>query len=295
LQQLFLTKTQIQMGNQQIAVFEQSKIRQTEHNGEIYFSIVDIIETLTDSPNPRNYWSMLKKQDNQLYTIPVQLKLQSKDGKFYKTDCANTEGVFRIIQSVPSPKAEPFKLWLASLGKQAIEETENPELGFDRLRELYKTKGYTDEWIHYRIKGLEIRKELTIEWQNRGITEGVEYAHLTATIAKSTFGVTPTEHSQLKGLEKQNLRDHMTNMELLFTAIGEEATRAIAVRDDAQGFHENQDAAQKGGETAGKALKIFEDNTGTKVLSTQNYMGTIDKNTLNLSETTKNTEGGKIE
>jgi DNA-damage-inducible protein D len=271
------------MDNQnKLTVFEDIHIRQLEHDGMTYFSVVDVIQALTDSPIPRNYWNNLKKREPQLHTVCMQLKLAAKDGKNYLTDCAHTEGVFRIIQSVPSPKAEPFKVWLASLGRQAIEETNDPELGFERLRDLYKTKGYNEEWIHYRIRGLETRKELTDEWKNRGVTEGSEYAFLTAEIAQGTFGVKPAEHAALKGLEKQNLRDHMTNMELLFTALGEEATRAIAVRDDAQGFNENREAAQKGGETAGEARRVFEKNTGTKVLSSQNFLEKTDDKTPEL-------------
>jgi DNA-damage-inducible protein D len=255
----------------QLAVFENKPIRHVEHNGKTYFSLVDIIEILTDSPNPRNYWSMLKKKETQLYTISVQLKMMASDGKMRETDCADTEGVLRIIQSVPSPKAEPFKMWMAGLGKQSLDETNDPELGFERLTALYKAKGYADDWIENRLKTIGIRKELTDEWQKRGVKEGQEYAHLTATIAKNTFGVTPSEHSQLKGLEKENLRDHMTNLELLFTALGEEFTRNYAVNDDAQGFNDNQEAAMKGGNLAGDMRRNAEQK-GMKVVSPSNFL-----------------------
>ncbi len=192
----------------QLAVFENKAIRSVEYNGEMYFSMVDIIGILTDSPIPRNYWNLLKKREPQLHTICMQLKLLSADGKNYATDCANTDGVFRIIMSVPSPKAEPFKIWLANLGKQAIDEANDPELLTDRQAELYRANGYSEEWIGRRVQTIETRQELTDEWKNRGVKDGQEYAVLTATIAKRTFGLNPSEHSKLKGLERQNLRDH---------------------------------------------------------------------------------------
>jgi DNA-damage-inducible protein D len=256
----------------QLSVFEGKAIRSIEQGGTIYFSVVDIIGVLTDSKDPSTYWRVLKNRESQLVTICNSFKMLATDGKMRATDCANTEGVLRIIQSVPSPQAEPFKLWLAGLGKQAIEEANDPELGFERLRELYQAKGYSDEWIGYRLKAVEIRRELTDEWKKRGITEGVEYGHLTATIAKETFGLTPSEHAQLKGLKKENLRDHMSNLELIFTALGEESTRAIAEADDAQGFHENQEAAIKGGTFAGNARQNLEKIIRRKVVSTDNFL-----------------------
>jgi DNA-damage-inducible protein D len=257
----------------QLAIFEQKPIRSAEHEGEMYFSIVDIIEVLTDSTKPSNYWNMLKKREFQLSTICVKLKLTGLDGKNYPSDCANTEGVLRILMSVPSPKAEPFKMWLAQVGKQAIVEIENPELGIDRLTEIYKAKGHTAEWIKNRLQSIETRKKLTDDWKERGVTEGAEYALLTATIGKGTFGLTPSEHSKLKGLERQNLRDHMTPLELIFTALSEEATRIYAEENDAQGFHENHEAADKGGKTAGNARRGFEKETGRKVVSSDNFLG----------------------
>jgi DNA-damage-inducible protein D len=228
---------------------------------------------LRDSKDARNYWKVLKNRESQLVTICNQLKLTASDGRQRLTDCANTEGVFRIIMSVPSPKAEPLKLWLAELGKQALDEAENPELLTDRQAELYRAKGYTEEWIGRRVQTIEIRKELTDEWKQRGVKEGQEYAILTATIAKGTFGLTPTEHKDLKGLDRQNLRDHMTPIELIFTALGEEATRQITLRDNAQGFSDNQEAAQIGGRIGGKARGNYEEESGLKVVSSQNFLG----------------------
>jgi DNA-damage-inducible protein D len=201
------------------------------------------------------------------------LKLMGLDGRSRPSDCANTEGVFRIIQSVSSPNAEPFKLWLASLGKQAIDEAQDPELLTERQAELYRAKGYTEEWIGRRVQTIETRKELTDEWKNRGVKEGQEYSILTATIAKGTFGLNPSEHSKLKGLERQNLRDHMTPIELILTSLSEEVTRIVTVEDDAQGFNENLDAATKGGEAGRKARENVERITGKKVVSSENFLG----------------------
>jgi DNA-damage-inducible protein D len=263
------------MENSNLIPFGDKEIRKIWHNEEWYFSIVDVIGFLSDSPIPRNYWTKVKKdliEESQLHPFWMQLKLTSKDEKKYKTDCANTEGVLRIAMSVPSPKAEPLKLWLAEQGKRTIDETENPELGFERLAEMYKLKGRSDEWIKRRMQSIDTRKELTDEWKIRGVKEGQEYSILTATIAKGTFGITPSEHSKLKGLERENLRDHMTPLELILTALGEEVTRTIAVKEDAQGFNENHEAAQKGGKTAGEALKRVEAATGEKVVSKDNFL-----------------------
>jgi DNA-damage-inducible protein D len=251
--------------------FNGDKIRRIWHDNQWYFSVVDLIEVLTESPNPRNYWSMLKRKENQLYTICVQLPLPAKDGKNYKTDCTNTEGVLRVIQSVQSPKAEPIKLWLAQTGKERLEEIEDPEIGLERLTELYRIKGYDEEWIDTRLKTIGIRKELTEEWKKRGVKEGQEYAILTAEIARTTFGLTPSEHKKLKGLEKENLRDHMTNLELLFTALGEEFTKTYAIKEDAQGFEENQTAATKGGDLAGEMRRNAE-KKGMQVVSRANFL-----------------------
>jgi DNA-damage-inducible protein D len=233
------------------------------------------IVVLTDSTAPSKYWSALKKREPQLSTICRRLKLLSVDNKKYLTDCINREGVLRLIQSVPSEKAEPFKQWLAQIGIERIDETENPELAIDRLKEIYQAKGYSDEWIERRLKSISIRKELTDEWKKRGVKEGQEYAILTAEIAQATFGVIPSEHAKIKGLTKENLRDHMTNFELIFTMLGEDATRQFAEIDDAQGFNENHDAAQTGGKAAGRALKAFEEDKKIKVVSASNFLNLL--------------------
>jgi DNA-damage-inducible protein D len=262
--------------NKKVGIFEENNIRREWHDGQWFFSIVDVIDVLTESKSPRIYWGKLKEREPQLLTICQQLKLTSKDGKKYKTDCANTEGVLRIVMSVPSPKAEPFKLWLAQVGREKLEEYENPEIGFERLKEIYLAKGYSDEWIEGRLKSISVRKELTDEWQGRGVKEGLEYSILTAEIAKATFGLKPSEHAKLKGLEKENLRDHMTTLELIFTMLGEESTRRIAVRDDAQGFNENHEAAQKGGYATGSALERYEKISGESVVSSENFLKQIE-------------------
>jgi DNA-damage-inducible protein D len=208
-------------------------------------------------------------------TICHRLKFEASDGKFYTQDASNTEGILRIIQSVPSQKAEPFKKWLAQLGYERIQEIENPEIGLERVREIYRSKGYPDDWIESRLKSIDIRRQLTDEWKNRSVKEGMEYAILTSEIAKSTFGVSPSEHSNLKGLKRQNLRDHMTNLELIFTMLGEEATRQVAVKDDAQGFSQNMNAAQRGGSMAGDAREGFEKRENLKVVSKDNFLNQI--------------------
>ncbi len=257
----------------QLTPFEGTNIRKMEHNGEWFFSVVDVIEVLTESVSAKHYWATLKKRENQLLTFCQQLKLLAADGKNYKTDCANTEGVFRIIMSVPSPKAEPLKQWLASLGKQAIDETENPELLSERQAELYRAKGYPEEWVRRRIQTIETRQELTDEWKLRNVKDHQEYAILTATIAKGTFGLNPSEHSKLKGLERQNLRDHMTPLELIFTALSEEITKRVTVQNDAQGFAESYEAAQKGGQITGGLVAKAEKDIGEKVVSGDNFLG----------------------
>jgi DNA-damage-inducible protein D len=266
---------QIVSMNNQLTPFEGTDIRKTWYNEEWFFSIIDIIKVLTDTTNPTSYWSKVQKSitaENEFVRFWHKLKLEGKDSKMYASDCANTEGVFRILMSVPSPKAEPFKLWLAGLGKQAIDEAENPELLTERQIELYKAKGYTDDWIKKRVQSIETRKELTDEWKNRGVKEGQEYSILTATIAKGTFGLTPTEHKDLKGLDRQNLRDHMTPLELIFTALSEELTKQKAVELDAQGFNENHEAAHIGGQLTGKLIEKVEKD-GFKVVSSDNFLG----------------------
>jgi DNA-damage-inducible protein D len=259
-----------------LTIFEGKPIRHILHNEEIYYSVIDIIQVLSDSPNPNRYWTDLKrrseKETGQSYEFCVRLNLPRVNGKPYPTDCANTEGVLRIVQSVPSPKAEPFRLWLANLGKQALDEAADPELLSQRQAELYRAKGYTDEWIERRIQSIVTRKKLTDEWKGRGVEEGREYSILTATIAKGTFGLTPSEHAQLKGLEGQNLRDNMTDLELIFTALGEEVTRRLTVENDAQGFNENHDAATEGGKMTGRARENLETSLKAKVVSSDNFL-----------------------
>ena len=254
--------------------FEGIDIRKVWHEEQWCFSVVDVIEVLTNSVEPRNYWATLKKREPQLLTVCQQLKMKATDGRQRLTDCANTEGIFRIIMSVPSPKAEPLKMWLAEQGKRTLDETETPELLTQRQIELYKLKGHSDEWIKERMQSIETRKRLTNEWQKRDVKEGKEYSILTAIIAKGTFGLNPSEHKKLKNLEKlsHELRDHMTPMELILTAFSEEATRQIAMRDDAKGFNENQEAAQLGGKIGGNARKNFEKTTGLNVVSSENYL-----------------------
>ena len=258
-----------------IAVFRGKGIRNAIHNNEWWFSIVDVIEVLTGSERPRRYWNDLKKKVLQegygeLSEKIGQLKMQSPDGKFYETDCANTETIFRIIQSIPSPKAEPFKRWLAKVGYERVQEIEDPERGSKRTRALYKAKGYSDDWVEKRMRGIAIREELTDEWKKRKVKEEQEYAILSAEIAKAAFGVTPDEHKQLKGLKRQNLRDHMSDLELIFSMLGEAATTEITRVDDAQGFDQNKRAARKGGEVAGTARKDLEQKTGKRVVSSEN-------------------------
>ena len=272
------------MENTHLLPFEGNKIRKAWHNEQWYFSVVDVIEILTDSPTPSKYWEKVKKRMkdetlNELSPNWGKLKFLAPDGKMRPTDCANTEGILRIVMSVPSPKAEPLKLWLAQVGTEHLQETENPELGFERMAAIYKAKGYTDEWIKERLQSIETRKRLTEEWQNRDVKEGKEYSILTAIIAKGTFGVTPTEHKNLKGLSKpsQNLRDHMTPLELIFTSLGEELTRVETVKADAKGFDENKTTALKGGYLAGEARKTIERKGGEKVVSTENYLKTLNE------------------
>ena len=264
------------MKDNELQPFEGKSIRKIWHNEEWYFSVVDVIEFLTDSPKPKRYWTDLKrrseKESGQRYAFCVPLKLTASDGRQRLTDCANTEGVLRIVMSVPSPKAEPLRLWLAQVGIERIQETENPELAFDRAREMYKAKGYPDDWIGYREKSITVRRELTDEWQKRGIKDDREYSILTATISRHTFGLTPSDHSELKGVDPKKLRDNMTTLELLFSALGEEITRKITINDNAQGFYQNQEAAIQGGSFAGNAIERLEKEKNIKVVSSDNFL-----------------------
>jgi hypothetical protein len=264
-----------------IAVFRGKEIRKTLYNNEWWFSIVDVCAVLTESTDAGAYWRKLKQrlreEGSEVVTFCHGLKLLAPDGKLRETDCANAETMFRIIQSIPSPKAEPFKRWLAKVGYERVQEIEDPELGTKRTRALYKAKGYSDDWTEKRMRGIAIREELTDEWKKRKVKEEQEYAILTAEIAKAAFGVTPDEHKQMKGLKRQNLRDHMTDLELIFSMLGEAATTEITRVDDAQGFEENRHAARKGGGVAGKARKDLEQKTGKRVVSSENYLATSQK------------------
>ena len=263
-----------------IKLFEEKKIRSSwnEEEKEWYFAVIDIVAILTDSSDPKDYWYRMKKREKvsgfELSTICRQLKLVSSDGKKYATDCATKKGLLRIIQSIPSPKAEPFKQWLAQVGADRIAEIENPELAQARIRATYKAKGYSNEWIEKRIRGILVRDELTNEWNQRGVKEGKEYAILTSEISKATFGIIPSEYKKLKGLTKasENLRDHMTDLELIFTMLGEASTTEIAKNKNAKGFVENHKAAKAGGSVAGKARKDLELKSGKKIVSKENYL-----------------------
>jgi DNA-damage-inducible protein D len=258
-----------------IAFFKGKEIRKTLHNKEWWFSVSDVVEALTDTSNATDYIKKMRSRDNELAKgwgqIVTPLSIQTEGGP-QKINCANTEGIFRIIQSIPSPKAEPFKRWLAKVGYERVQEIEDPELATKRTRALYKAKGYSDNWIEKRMRGIAIREELTDEWKNRDVKEKREYEILTAEIAKAAFGITPGQHKKIKGLKRQNLRDHMTDLELIFSMLGEAATTEITRVDDARGFDESKKAARKGGEVAGKARNDLEQKTGRKVVSKANYL-----------------------
>lgn len=262
-----------------IVVFQEKAIRRVWQQSEWWFSVVDVCAVLTESADAGAYWRKLKQrlgaEGSEVVTFCHGLKLEAPDGKQRVTDCANTEGIFRIIQSIPSPKAEPFKRWLAQVGYERVKEIEDPELASARARQLYQAKGYPRDWIEKRMRAIAIRGALTDEWKARGVAEGREYSILTAEIARATFGVTPGDHKKLKGLEQAkaaNLRDHMTDLELIFSMLGEAGTTEIAKRKDAQGFVGNRNAAKEGGTVAGNARKELEAKTGAPVVSRQNYL-----------------------
>ncbi|MBT3404617.1 Bro-N domain-containing protein [archaeon] len=271
------------MTNKNPIVFSGKNIRRIWHDKGWFFSVVDIIEILTESKNPRNYWNMLKIREKEssgieLYTICVRLKLTASDGKMRETDCANKESVFRIIQSIPSKKAEPFKRWLAKVGSERVDEIENPELAQTRMKSLYEKKGYSKNWIDKRLRGIAIRQNLTDEWKNRGVEENVEYAILTNEISKATFGKTIKEYKELKNLNQENLRDHLDELELIFSMLGEKVTTEITLNKNVQGFKECETAAQQGGEVAGNARKEAELKIGKSVVSKENYLQDNEKN-----------------
>ena len=259
------------------AIFKGKKVRKTIHNNEWWFSILDIIAVLTDSPQPKTYWAKMKNRDKEIsqpFPFWEQLKLTAEDSKMRETDCANTEGIFRIIQSIPSTKAEPFKRWLAKIGYERVQEIENPELATKRTRMLYKLKGYSESWIEKRMRGIAIREELTDEWQKRGVIQQKEYEILTAEISKATFGVTPSEYKKLKGLKRENLRDHMDDFELIFTMLGERVTTEISQQEKPDTFQKNKKVAKRGGDVAGVARKETEKEIGRSVVSKENYLQT---------------------
>jgi DNA-damage-inducible protein D len=260
-----------------IALFKGKAIRRKLVENKWFFSVVDIVGALTDSIDARDYWYRLKQREKEgsgieLSTFCRQLKLKSGDGKEYETDCSDTEGIFRIIQSIPSKKAEPFKRWLARVGYERIQEIENPELAQERMKKLYELKGYSKDWIDKRLRGIAIRQNLTEEWKNRGIQEEIEFAILTNEISKATFGKTIEEYKKIKGLNKENLRDHMNDLELIFNMLGERVTTEITINKEAKGFEECTIAAKQGGEVAGNARKEAEQKIGRAVVSDENYL-----------------------
>lgn len=258
-----------------LVVFQRKDIRRQLHGGEWWFVVEDVVLALIDSSNPKQYIQRMKLRDPELAKGWVQivhtLEVSTAGGK-QKMLCANTEGIFRIVQSIPSKKAEPFKRWLARVGYERVKEIENPELAQKRMKALYKAKGYNEEWIERRVRGIAIRNELTDEWEKRGVSEQQDFAILTAEISKATFGITPSQYKKVKGLKRENLRDHMDDLELLFTQLGEAATTQIARTDDARGMEKNKNAAKRGGAVAGTARKQLEKETGKKVVNSKNYL-----------------------
>lgn len=267
-----------------IKLFENKKVRSdwNEKEEKWYFSVQDVVEILTDTIDAKDYIKKMKKRDAQLNanwgTICPLVEMAAADGRRRKIQAADSKGLLRIIQSIPSPKAEPFKLWLAQVGADRLDEIENPELATQRTRELYKLKGYPDDWIEKRMRSIAIREELTDEWKSRGVKEQIEYAILTAEISKATFGLTPSEYKKVKGLKSQNLRDHMNDLELIFSMLGEASTTEIVKKKNPMGFVENKKTANQGGKIAGDARKALELETGDKVVSSKNYLPEARKN-----------------
>ena len=267
-----------------IKLFEQKQIRSiwSDEEEKWYFSIVDVVGVLSESVNPNNYWKVLKnrlkKEGSELVTNCNQLKLQSSDGKFYNTDVADTEQLFRLIQSVPSKKAEPFKLWLAQVGRERIDEIEDPELGFDRLMETYLKKGYSKEWVNQRLKSIEVRKDLTDEWDKRGVKKGQEYAILTDEITKAWSGLSVKQYKNHKGLKKENLRDNMSNLVLVLNMLAEATTTEISKEKKPKNFVENKKIAKQGGTIAGNTRKQIEEKTGKKIVNKLNAADYLEKN-----------------
>jgi len=258
-----------------IALFQRKEVRRAIHNNEWWFVVEDVVRALTDSADPKQYIQRMKQRDPELGKGWVQivhtLSVETPGGP-QQMLCANTEGIFRLIQSIPSPKAEPFKRWLARVGYERIQEIEDPELATKRTRALYKAKGYSDDWIEKRMRSIAIRDELTDEWKKRGVKEQREYAILTAEISQATFGLTPSQYAEFKRLKRENLRDHMTDLELIFSMLGEAATSEIARNRDAQGFPQNKQVASEGGTVAGNARRELEKKSGRKVVTSENYL-----------------------
>ena len=284
-----------------VQIFEDKRIRTAWNNDteEWYFSVVDVVAVLTGSTNPNNYWKVLKKrlkgEGNQSVTFCNQLKMQShKDGKYYKTDVANTEQILRIIQSIPSPKAEPFKLWLAQVGRERIEETIDPEQSIDRALETYLRKGYSREWINQRLQAIQVRKELTDEWQDRGVKKGIEYAILTDEITRAWSGMSTREYKNFKGLKKENLRDNMTTTEIVLNMLAETSTTDISKATKPETFSENREVARQGGEIAGIARQALENRIGKSVLSDQNA-AQLNHVLIGMIESIANTETTSLE
>lgn len=269
------------MQNNSIAIFENKKIRRIWHKEKWWFSVVDVVGALVDSQDSRKYWNKLsqrlREEGSEVVTFCHQLKLLAEDGKYRETDCSNTEGLFRIIQSIPSPKAEPFKLWLAKIGYQRVQEIQNPELIQKRMIEIYKQKGYSDSWIEKRIRGIAVRDELTFEWKKRGIKEEKDFAILTAEISKATFDMTPKDYKKFKGLKKENLRDHMDDLELIFTMLGESVTKELTIKEDPKYFPKTKKVANRGGNVAGTARKATEKKLGRKISNKDNYLKISEK------------------
>lgn len=265
------------MVENKIAIFQGKKIRRTLHNNEWWFVVEDIVAVLVNSTNVKDYINKMRRRDPELskgygqivHTLPVKTK-----GGTQKMNCSNTEGVFRIIQSIPSPKAEPFKRWLAKVGYERVQEIENPELAQERMKALYEAKGYSKDWIDKRLRGIAIRQGLTDEWHERGILSDKDYAILTAEISKATFGITPSEYKKLKGLKSQNLRDHMTDLELIFTMLGERVTTEISQKEKPDTFDKNRQVARRGGSVGGAARQKAEQELGRPVVSKTNYLKT---------------------
>jgi DNA-damage-inducible protein D len=266
------------MDQKKIVVFESRKIRRLWHNDEWFFSVADVCGALTNSSDPGAYWRKLKQrlveEGSQVVTFCHGLKLEAPDGKKYLTDCANTKGLFRIIQSIPSPKAEPFKQWLAQVGYERVQEIENPEIAQERMKKLYELKGYPKDWIDKRLRGIAIRQNLTDEWKERGIQTEKDYAILTAEISKATFGLTPSEYKDLKGLTRknQNLRDHMDDLELIFTMLGERVTTEISHKEEPDTFDKSKTVAKRGGNVAGTARKETEKELGRSIVTNRNFL-----------------------